>query len=46
MTEQLHRDGDVVAALNRIAVALERIACQMEASDREGKGVFKARPKE
>lgn len=33
-----------VAELQRIAVALERIATQMESTDRQGKGIFNAKP--
>ena len=33
-----------VMELQRIAAALERIATQMESSDRQGKGVFNAKP--
>lgn len=34
-----------VMELQRIAAALERIANQMESTDRQGKGVFNAKPR-
>jgi hypothetical protein len=33
-----------VVELQRIAAALERIASQIESTDRQGKGVFNAKP--
>ncbi len=33
-----------VGELQRIAAALERIANQMESADRQGKGIFNAKP--